>query len=365
VRLWLFSIFFVLFSGSAIATPDCEAWPLWNIFSSVHIQDDGRVIDYGAEGVSTSEGQAYALFFALVVGDKTRFDRILKWTIDNLAKGDLPKQLPAWKWGKSSSGEWKTLDENSASDADIWIAYSLLQAANQWKDKSYLNYGMAMLHNIAKQEVVNLPGAGNMLLPAPYGFSIDPTKWRLNPSYIPLQLMRYFAKVDSKGPWKAIGLNTVKMIAAVSRNGLVPDWIIFRSKKGFFVDTQSGKYTSYEAIRVYLWWAMLNKADPLFQTLGSHVTGAEQFDPTNTYIPERIDVFSGDEEGSAPVGFEAAIAAYRHVVYGSQTTSRPHLADNAGYYNHVLSIFAYGWLERRFDFNLDGSLNVGIKTCSQ
>lgn len=365
MKHWLIYLVMVLGSLPAQAETHCDSWPLWNAFSRIHIQEDGRVIDYGAESVSTSEGQAYALFFSLIVGDKTRFDRILKWTSDNLAKGDMTRNLPGWKWGKSGDGAWKILDENAASDADIWMAYSLFQASARWKDTGYFDMGMSMLNNIRKQEVVNLTGTGSMLLPAPYGFAIDQTTWRLNPSYIPVQLMRYFAKVDRKGPWNEIARNTHKMLAAVSRNGLVPDWVIFRGKKGFYADSQKGRYTSYEAIRVYLWWALLNKADPLYKAMRPHVTGAAQFAPSNSYLPERIDVFNGDEEGSAPVGFETALAAYRHAVYGYQNSSRPQLQDSSGYYNYALSMFAYGWLDRRFDFNLDGSLFVGTQTCAQ
>lgn len=363
MKFWLFTVV-MFFNVSAQAAPNCEAWPLWDSFAKTHIQNDGRVIDYGADGGSTSEGQAYALFFSLIAGDKKRFDSILNWTVNNLAKGDLNKQLPGWKWGKSSNGVWGMLDENSASDADIWIAYSLLQAAPRWKDKSYFDTGLAVLKNIARQEVVDLPGTGNMLLPAPFGFS-EQTSWKLNPSYIPIQLMRYFAKVDNKGPWNEIGKNTYKMISSASRNGLVPDWVVYKTKKGFYADPKQGRYMSYESIRVYLWWAMLNKADPLFSSLRAHVTGVEQFAPNNMYLPERIDVQSGDEEGSAPVGFSAALAAYRYVVYGYRMTNRPQLQENSGYYNQVLSIFAFGWLERRYDFNYDGSLLVGTKTCSQ
>lgn len=364
MKYWRFVFILVVACLPVHAEASCNGnWPLWQDFARIYIQADGRVVDHGAEGISTSEGQSYALFSALVADDKARFDRILKWTVDNLAQGNLGVHLPAWKWGKSSKGEWRVLDMNPASDADLWIAYSLFQAAVHWKEKTYRDMAATMLKNIARREVVDLPEMGSMLLPAPYGFALDATTWRLNPSYLPVQLLRYFATVDKGGPWSEIAQNTFRMIAATSNKGLVPDWVLYGVQKGFYLDADKGEYISYEAIRVYLWWALLNQRDPLFGTLRPHLTGVAQFAPENLYLPERINVRNGNEEGSAPIGFAAALAPYRHVVYGQKKESPVSLGDESGYYNSVLSLLGYGWLDQRYMFNLDGSLVIGAKKC--
>jgi endo-1,4-beta-D-glucanase Y len=101
------------------------------------------------------------------------FDRVLNWTQANLAGGDLQTHLPAWLWGKNKDGEWKTLDPNSASDADIWMAYTLVEAGRLWKIPVYANLGRQMMAQIAKTEVADLPGFGLMLLPGPTGFQHD------------------------------------------------------------------------------------------------------------------------------------------------------------------------------------------------
>lgn len=367
MKRWLYlALVLLLVSSPAYPVGACDAvWPLWQSFSKEHIQADGRVVDHGADGMSTSEGQSYALFFSLVANDRTRFDRILKWTNDNLAQGNLKTHLPAWKWGKSDLGAWQVLDMNPASDADLWVAYSLFQAATIWKEKSYRDTAVAMLQNIAKREVVDLPGTGRMLLPATYGFALNATTWRLNPSYLPVQLLRYFAKVDKQGPWAEMAQNTVKMVAATSNNGLVPDWVLYSVRKGFYPDAEKGEYTSYDAIRIYLWWAMLDQKEPLFDSLRTHVRDVAQFEPENLYLPERINVRNGNEEGSGPIGFTAALAPYRHVLYGNKTVTHLPLESGVGYYNYVLGLFGYGWLDRRFKFNLDGSLSIGSGKCSR
>jgi len=346
----------------ARATEPCTSdWPLWSEFAETYIQADGRVIDRGAGGISTSEGQSYALFFSLVAGDRQHFDRILQWTNDNLAQGELSKNLPAWKWGHRDNGTWGTLDKNSASDADLWIAYSLFQAADLWKERAYFNTATELLSNIAEQEVAVLPTLGSMLLPAPHGFALDTNTWRLNPSYLPIQLLRYFSAANPSGPWRELARNTYRMLSATSHHGVVPDWVLYRTKKGFDVDFEQGKFSSYDAIRVYLWWAMLNPQEPLFEAIRPYM-GATPFAPAHV-LPERINAANGETSGRAPIGFAAALAPYRFVLYGTKTATPNSLSASAGYYNQVLSLFGYGWMEQRFRFNADGSLNTRPQSC--
>src|SRR5215471_13391151 len=42
------------------------SWPLWESYSRTIIDQQGRVIDRSAQDKTTSEGQSYAMFFALV-----------------------------------------------------------------------------------------------------------------------------------------------------------------------------------------------------------------------------------------------------------------------------------------------------------
>src|SRR5258707_15609965 len=108
---------------------------LWKSYSAAFMDNQIRVIDHDAGDRTTSEGQAYAMFFALVANDRPRFDGLLRWTEINLASGDLTQHLPAWLWGRDAkTNQWGVLDANSASDADIWMAYSLVEAGRLWDD---------------------------------------------------------------------------------------------------------------------------------------------------------------------------------------------------------------------------------------
>ena len=88
-----------LLSFAVGAAAQAVDWPLWENFRRHAIQSDGRVIERRADDRTTSEAQAYALFFALVANDRGQFDRLLSWTQNNLANGDLRKQQPAFLRG--------------------------------------------------------------------------------------------------------------------------------------------------------------------------------------------------------------------------------------------------------------------------
>src|SRR3989442_10032909 len=143
---------------------------LWKSYAAAFMDNQIRVIDHDAGDRTTSEGQAYAMFFALVANDRPRFDGLLRWTEVNLASGDLTSHLPAWAWGKGPNNKWGTIDSNSASDADVWIAYTLLQAGSAWKEPHYTWLGTALAKCIATEETAQIAGFGTVLLPGVSGF---------------------------------------------------------------------------------------------------------------------------------------------------------------------------------------------------
>ena len=151
-RRWLKKGSLVVVLLLAAATAGCRQgpWDLWDAYSARFINADGRVVEHSVGDRTTSEGQSYALFFALADNDRARFEKILYWTENNLAGGDLGKKLPGWQWGKAPDGEWKLLDPNPASDADCWIAYTLIEAGRLWQNPDYKLTGRRMLGLIAK-----------------------------------------------------------------------------------------------------------------------------------------------------------------------------------------------------------------------
>ena len=71
------------------ATATAHSWPLWESYAATFVDAQGRVIDWDENGRTTSEGQAYAMFFALVADDRDRFDRRFAQPPDALVVHDL------------------------------------------------------------------------------------------------------------------------------------------------------------------------------------------------------------------------------------------------------------------------------------
>jgi endoglucanase len=353
---------------AAAATPAQCDWPAYRSFVERFVQADGRVIDYSTPTQqTTSEGQSYGMFFALVANDRATFDRLLGWTRTNLAGNQFDAQdlrLPAWQWGKRPDGSYGVLDPNSASDSDLWIAYDLLQAGRLWHEPGYTKLGVALAAQIASKEVTNLAGLGPMLLPGPQGFQSGGVT-RINPSYLPLPVLRALAKAQPGGPWSKLAENALQLVRTTAPQGFAPDWAAWRAGQ-FVVDPKSGDTGSYDAIRVYLWAGMTASADPLTRLWLAALGGMRGQVAQAGFPPEKVAVTTGATSGEGPLSYWGALAPYFKALGDERglALARTHLAalDNpvAGhepvYYDRVLGLFGTGFIDGRYRFDDAGSL---------
>lgn len=388
-------------AAPASGSPRVCDWPDWTAFRSTILSSDGRVIDSSSPDlITTSEGQSYGLFFSLVSNDRATFARVLDWTESHLAQGDLTSHLPAWLWGRqppagTASGAapasaptnattphpgeaqgapaWGVLDANPASDADLWIAYTLLEAGRLWHERRYTALGTLMARNILRAETASLPGLGRTVLPGAVGFRTAPDVWRLNPSYVPLQLMRGMAAALPDQPeWDALLGTSARLVNETAPRGFSPDWVEYRAGHDFAPDAQTKAESAYNAIRVYLWAGMLDPTDPLrAATLHTFVPLAD-YVAAHGFPPERIDTQTavpGPNAGNA--GFSAAVAPYlaalgRVDLAAAQVARARSLAKEAppGYYSSVLALFGLGYLDGLYRFDATGRLvPAWMSTC--
>lgn len=377
----------------------CErpGWPLWEAFAQRHIQSDGRVVDHATQRLhSTSEGQSYAMLFALVAHDRPRFELLWRWSVANLMDGQVGKQLPAWQWGRRDDGSWGVVDANSASDADLWFVYALAEAGRLWQVPQYTQDALALLPLITAEEVADLPGLGAMLLPGRSGFATLAQQWRINPSYMPLPVLRRLAQLQPSGPWKAIARNSVQMLVQNTPQGFAPDWVIYRATvtadaaldpRGaapdatstdaaklatsgtFMQDSETGDLGSYEAIRVYLWAGMTAPGDPLAAPLLKSLGGMSRALSQTGLPPEKVHTRSASTSGAAPVGFSAALLPFLRATGQPVLLRAQRARAQAGlwptaplpaptYYDYVLGLFGSGWDEQRYQFMPSGRLKL-------
>jgi endoglucanase len=214
--------------GGTTVAPGPALQSTWSGYQRAFIQGDGRVIDHANQDISTSEGQSYAMLRAAWMHDRHTFDRVWRWTQDNLrVRGDA---LFAWKWGHSPSGSWTVLDRHSASDADEDIALALVFASRQWADRTYLEEAQVVLNGIWEEEVTRVGGspvlvAGDWAAATPSGAVVDP-------SYLSPAEYRIFAGVAPAHPWSSLAAGSYRILrtcsaatlGAKSSAGLPPNW---------------------------------------------------------------------------------------------------------------------------------------------
>jgi endo-1,4-beta-D-glucanase Y len=359
-----------------------QSWPFWEKYAARFISADGRVIDPMRDSITTSEGQSYALFFALVNNDRIRFDLLLKWTQANLADGDLSAHLPGWMWGKAPDGKWKLLDKGQAADSDCWIAYTLIEAGRLWKNDHYTQLGRSMMSHIAETEIEDMPGFGLILMPGLSENFIHGQTYKLNPSYLPHFIFARFAAVDPTGPWAAIEANIPRLLKQSARGGYAMDWVTYTPGAGFRPASGpeppdpskpvSPAFGSYDAIRVYLWAGMENPERTMRAELLAAVPSMAGYLADHGAPPEKVS-----DEGipilqDGPVGFSAAVLPYLRALpqMGKAATQQKQRIDaqldpvtglygkDPAYYDQNLILFASGFDQKKFSFGSDGELKV-------
>lgn len=344
-----------------------QDWPsLWKSYAATFMDNQVRVIDHDSGDRTTSEGQAYAMFFALVANDRSRFDGLVHWTELNLASGDLTTHLPAWSWGKSTNNKWGVLDTNSASDADLWMAYALLEAGVTWKDAHYTWLGTALAKRIASEEVAEIPAFGTVLLPGAKGFHSNHV-YRLNPSYLPLQVLLRLGHELPDGPWQQIASKVPDIVHGSAPSGFVCDWVEFRPGKGV-IPASAG---SFDAIRVYLWAGMLDPTTPHAADILKSIPGMGNYLHTSAVPPAKVNSDGSVIDLKGPVGYSGALVPYLAAL-GKNDIEKEQMSrlqaefnpknglygNPARYYDQNLIMFALGWKTRQFWFDAQGHLET-------
>lgn len=322
--------------------------------------------DHSEEDLRTvSEGQAYAMFFALVGNDRPAFDRLLAWTVNNLAQGDMRKNLPAWHWGQKD-GTWGVIDPNSASDADLFMAYALLEAQRLWCEPSYGEQAQALGNLILEQETLQVEGLGLSLLPGRTGFVQENGAVKLNPSYVPPFLMARLARAwPEDARWAQLYLGSQALLLRSAKGGFYPDWAIVQN--GQIGPEETDPHGDYDAIRVYLWLAMGPTDDPIYPAFLAKLRPVTDLLRQRGNMPERIDMNTLEASTQpGPAGFQVALAPLMRLAgekpLAEKLTSRALQTNDAvqwrdfGYYNGALSLFAQGYMKGFYSVSQQGEL---------
>lgn len=219
----------------------------YKFYKENFMSSDGRIIDYDKNNITTSEGQSYMLIQSLIMNDRKTFDLVYSWTKNNLQRID---SLFAWLWGENTNGEYKILDNNSASDADVDIAHCLLLAYEKYNDAQYLQEAIPIIQSIWNKETKRV---GNYLVLMPGANQTLDDKIEINPSYFSPYAFRYFQKYDDLHDWNCLIDSSYYYLNAVmskTQTHLPPNWFLIENGQIILEDSPKSDF-SYDAIRVF------------------------------------------------------------------------------------------------------------------
>jgi len=218
----------------------------WQAYKETFITDQGYVWDRSRDGGEvTSEGQSYALLRSVWMRDQKTFDLVLEWTERILAR---PDGLFSWRWHPDSG----IVDANSATDADVDIAFALLMAAKAFNAPAYESKAAALVKAVRLHTSIALPG----------GWFPSAGNWAVmdrvvNISYFAPYAYAAFARLDPAGDWPAArkaGYDILARMTEQSPYGLVPDFAVVGSDGAISsMPTESGLSNdfSFDAMRIY------------------------------------------------------------------------------------------------------------------
>ena len=162
---------------------------LWSFYKQTYIQN-GRVVSLDENGITTSEGQGYAMLRAVWSNDRATFNAVWAWTKQYLQVRE--DKLFAWKW------KGTVLDKKSATDADTDIALALILAARRFDHPAFEQEARAIIASIWDQEMVHI-GSNAYVIAGNWARNEDYTT--IHVAYLAPYAYEIFASIDAHHPW--------------------------------------------------------------------------------------------------------------------------------------------------------------------
>jgi endoglucanase len=219
-------------------------------FLARYVTSDGRVIRHDQGGDIVSEGQAYAMLVAEHARQPTLVRTIWSWTSAHLARSD---GLFAWH----ATGSGQVDDQQSATDADVLIAYALLRYAGP--DQAALNgAGRRVAEAVLANESVTLPDGSPMLVAGEWARWTSPPT--VDPSYLMPGIFHALARLTGDDRWTRAERASLEMIRDLTGNGvrLPPDWAQLSGVRLVAIPEPGGPagiQYGLDAARLPLWFA--------------------------------------------------------------------------------------------------------------
>lgn len=224
------------------------------------------------KSTSLSEGHGYGMYIAVTAakhnwGNADYFDRLNNFYLSHHDTFNKKKtMLMSWR-AVEKDGKW-TVDKNSATDGDLFIAQALLMASKYWENEQYKEEAIALLRDILRYEYnpeTRTLTVGNWADSKSKYYNLMRT------SDVMPEFFDNFYKATGDQRWIVIKKTMLKRLNQLShqhKSGLVPDfaWVSKNNARPVKPKTVATKYDgdySANACRVPLMLAGCK--DPLAQ----------------------------------------------------------------------------------------------------
>ena len=206
-------------AATCLVLAACAADADWETFKQGFLEPDGRIVDTGQARISHSEGQGFAMLFAVHYADRATFDRLWQWTRRHLQVRD--DALLAWKWEPQGG----VTDRNNAADGDLLVAWALLRAAEKWRQPEYAAAATRIAEDVRKKSM-RRSTHGLVLLPGQEVFD-KAEGLTINLSYWVYPALRDLARADPAPEWDELARSGIAILqySYFGRWRLPPDWL--------------------------------------------------------------------------------------------------------------------------------------------
>ncbi|UQZ37223.1 beta-glucanase [Paenibacillus sp. PK3_47] len=233
----------------------------WNNWKSAYLKPAGTgkyYVKYNSDGETVSEAHGYGMLFTVLMAGydssaQTYFDGLYNYYTAH--PSSINPYLMSWK--QNSSFE-NVEGQDSATDGDMDIAYSLLLAHKQWGSSGTVNYLQAagriinaiMDHDINQSTwTIRL---GDWASSGSYNTATRPSDFMLNH-------LKAFQAATGDTRWKNVTDKTYTIINSLhtgysAATGLLPDFVVYSggvykpAAAGFLEDDNDGNY-NYNSCR--------------------------------------------------------------------------------------------------------------------
>lgn len=300
----------------------------WAHYKSRFLMPDGRIIDTGNNNVSHTEGQGFAMLFAVSSQDRASFDKIWNWTEKNLKNSKTG--LFYWRYNPVEANP--IADKNDATDGDTMIAWALLKAGRQWNEPRYIQASDAITQALLKYTVIDFAGK-KVMLPGAEGFNLN-SYVNLNPSYFIFPAWRDFAAHSHLVVWQQLIKDEQSLLSQMNLGEarLPTDWVSLYADGRMVPAAQWPAKMSYDAIRIPLYIAWDTPDSPL---LASWRAWFNRYDRLHT--PAWVNV---NNSQTATYNMQGGLLAVRDLTMGNLDASTTQVVASDDYYSASLKLLS-------------------------